>query len=154
MLIEWRTSLKVSREPVEIANDLHAVAIALLRTVRREDDALGLTSARLSALSVLVFGGPKTLGELAAVEQVSLPTMTRIAAALCKAGHVRRIIDPADRRYVRLESTRSGERLLEEGRRRRIARVAAIIEGLTPAELTACGVALDALHRAMAAKTA
>ena len=137
---------------MEIANDLHAVAIALLRTVRREDDALGLTSARLSALSVLVFAGPKTLGELAAIEQVSLPTMTRIAAALCKAGHVRRIIDPADRRYVRLESTRSGERLLEEGRRRRVARVAAIVEGLSPKELLACGVALDALRNAISSR--
>jgi DNA-binding MarR family transcriptional regulator len=115
--------------------------------VRQEDDASGLTAARLSALSVLVFGGRKTLGELARIEQVSLPTMTRIAAALAKAGYVSRSIDPDDRRYVYLEATRRGTALLDEGRRRRVGRLTTMLADLDERELAACARALSALHR-------
>jgi DNA-binding MarR family transcriptional regulator len=130
-----------------LADDLHAVAIRLLRQVRQEDGASGLTAARLSALSVLVFGGRRTLGELAAAEQVSLPTMTRIAAALAGAGYVRRSIEPDDRRYVYLEATRRGELLLHEARRRRVARLSGLLAQLDTAEVDACERALSALHR-------
>lgn len=148
MLIEWKTSLKASSLGLgAIATDLHAVAIRLLRQVRQEDDASGLTAARLSALSVLVFGGRKTLGELARVEQVSLPTMTRISAALAKAGYVKRTIDPDDRRYVYLEATGRGLTLLEVGRERRVARLSALLASLTSSELAACERALAALRR-------
>jgi DNA-binding MarR family transcriptional regulator len=134
-----------------IATDLHAVAIRLLRQVRQEDDASGLTSARLSALSVLVFAGRKTLGELARVEQVSLPTMTRISAALANAGYVKRFADPDDRRFVYLEATRRGSALLDEGRRRRVDRLSTMLAGLTPGELAACEDALAALRRVVGA---
>lgn len=148
MLTESPTSLKASSPSIgAIATDLHAVAIRLLRQVRQEDDALGLTAARLSALSVLVFAGRKTLGELAAAEQVSLPTMTRIAAALAKAGYVQRSTDLNDRRYVYLEATRRGVALLDEGRRRRVERLSVLLAELHPGELAACDRALAALRR-------
>ena len=148
MLTEWDPSLKASRPDVDaIATDLHAIAIRLLRRVRREDEALGLTAARLSALSVLVFGGPTTLGELARIEQVSLPTMTRIAASLTKAGYVARAVDPDDRRFIHLEATRSGRALLQEGRRRRVVSVGALLSGLSDAELRRCAQTLAALRR-------
>lgn len=148
MLTESPTSLKASSPSIgALATDLHAVAIRLLRQVRQEDDALGLTAARLSALSVLVFAGRKTLGELAAAEQVSLPTMTRIAAALAKAGYVTRSSDPNDRRYVYLEATRRGAALLDEGRRRRVERLSTLLTELRPGELAACDRALAALRR-------
>src|ERR671933_1067936 len=73
---------------VATADRLHSAAIHLLRRVRRQDDASGLTAPRLSALSVIVFGGPLTLGALAAAEQVRPPTMTRIVQALEEAGLV------------------------------------------------------------------
>jgi DNA-binding MarR family transcriptional regulator len=142
--------LKVSSPDVgAIAADLHSVAIRLLRQVRQEDDATGLTSARLSALSVLVFGGPKTLGELARAERVSLPTMTRIAAALTAAAYVRRTVDAADRRYVTLQATRKGVALLEEGRRRRVERLTALLSTLDTRERLACARALSALAKAL-----
>lgn len=150
MLTESARSLKVSRSDAgAIATDLHAVAIRLLRRVRREDDALGLTAARLSALSVLVFGGRKTLGEIAAEEQVSLPTMTRIAAALTAAGYVKRSTDPGDRRYVYLEATRRGAALLDAGRKRRVERLRALLAHLDAGELVACERALAALRRVL-----
>lgn len=148
MLREWDRSLKTSRADLAaIAVDLHALSIRLLREVRREDDALGLTAARLSALSVLVFGGRMTLGELARAERVSLPTMTRIGAALAKAGYVKRIIEDDDRRFVYLAATRSGTALLDEGRRRRVARLGSLLTGLTDDEVRDCASALAALRR-------
>ena len=75
-----------------MAANLHSVSIRMLRTLRREDDGIGLSAPRLSALSVIVFAGPLSLGELAAAEQVRPPTMSRIVEALVEAtaGHPRR----------------------------------------------------------------
>jgi DNA-binding MarR family transcriptional regulator len=78
------------RAPDELADRWHSLAIHLLRRLRREDVKAGLTGPRLSALSVIVFGGPITLGELAAAEQVRPPTITRLVRALEQAQLVRR----------------------------------------------------------------
>ena len=76
----------------DVAARLHSASIRLLRTLRREDDGSGLSAPRLSALSVIVFAGPLSLAELAAAEQVTPPTMSRIVEALVglRAGHPRR----------------------------------------------------------------
>ena len=65
-----------------LADRLHSTAIHLLRLVRVQDAATGIAPARLSALSVLVFGGPMSLNQLAQAEQVRPPTMSRIVDAL------------------------------------------------------------------------
>src|SRR3954467_2258933 len=80
----------------DLADRLHSAAIHLLRRLRRADTASGLPAPRLSALSVLVFGGPLTVSELAAAEQVRPPTMTRIIGALEAAGLAEREGDPKD----------------------------------------------------------
>ncbi|NUQ13661.1 MAG: MarR family transcriptional regulator, partial [Gemmatimonadaceae bacterium] len=87
--------------PEALAEAVHRLAIRLLRTLRSEDEQSGLTGPRLSALSVIVFAGPVTLGELAAAEQVKPPTMTRLVRALEREGLVRREKDPADGRVIR-----------------------------------------------------
>src|SRR5882757_6987759 len=79
---------KISTDSQKVADQLHSVAIHLLRKLRREDASGGLNAPRLSALSVIVFGGPVTLGELAAAEQVRPPTMTRIVNTLEEQGLV------------------------------------------------------------------
>src|SRR5207302_8431945 len=81
-----------------VADGLHSAAIHLLRRVRKQDIASGEGPARLSALSVLVFGGPKTLGELAAAEQVKPPTMSRIVTGLARSRLVKVTADPEDGR--------------------------------------------------------
>jgi DNA-binding MarR family transcriptional regulator len=126
------------------AADLNSAAIHLLRRISRDDGADGVTGARLSALSVLVYGGPQTLGSLARAERVATPTMTRIVDALVRDGLVGRTAVEGDRRAVRLTATVDGRRLLERGRARRIERLAAELRGLTPARL-------DDLDRALAA---
>src|SRR3954464_9225153 len=105
----------------DLADRLHSTAIHLLRRLRREDDASGLPAPQLSALSVIVFGGPITLGALADAEQVRPPTITKLVAALEEAGLVERETDADDRRIVRVKATPRGARLLHEGRKRRVA---------------------------------
>src|SRR5215831_18257892 len=90
------------------ADALHSAAIHLLRGVRKEDERSGVGPARLSALSVLVFAGPQRLTELARIEQVKPPTMTKVVAGLEAAGLVRRRDDAGDARAVRLEATSKG----------------------------------------------
>src|SRR4051795_7222236 len=92
----------------DLADRLHSAAIHLLRRLRREDDASGLPAPQLSALSVVVFGGPVTLGDLARAEQVRPPTITKIVGALEAAGLVEREPDVDDKRIVRVRATAAG----------------------------------------------
>jgi DNA-binding MarR family transcriptional regulator len=119
-----------ARRTQEVADRLHSASIHLLRRVRRQDDESGVTAPHLSALSVLVFGGARTLGELAAAEQVTPPSMTRIVRNLEADGLVARETDAADRRVVRVRATEQGRAILLEGRRRRVAELAARLSGL------------------------
>jgi DNA-binding MarR family transcriptional regulator len=128
--------------PDELADRLHSAAIHLLRRLRTEDAASGLTGPRLSALSVLVFRGPVTLSELAAAEQVRPPTITRLVQELERAGLVERLPDADDRRVTRVRATTRGRQLLQEGRARRVRRLAADLTRLSRADL-------DLLRRAV-----
>ena len=134
----------------ELADRLHSQAIHLLRRLRREDVKAGLTGPRLSALSVVVFGGPITLGDLAAAEQVKPPTMTRLVRALESEGLVRRENDPNDGRIVRLSATTKGEALLGEGRARRVRRLATAVGELSDADRDALKAASEILARVLA----
>src|ERR671937_298564 len=121
---------RLSSRHVAAADRFHSAAIHALRHVRRDDPATGLSAARLSALSVLVFGGPRSLGELAAAEHVRPATMTRIVQALEEEGLVRRERDPDDGRITRLQATAKGERVLWRGRELRVARLAELLARL------------------------
>ena len=117
-----------------LADRLHSAAIHLLRRLRVQDDASGLSAPRLSALSVIVFRGPLTLGELARAEQVQPPTITRLVQELERDGLVRRRADPGDRRVQRVQATRAGERLLQAGRARRVAALTESVRSLPAAD--------------------
>ncbi|TGY90120.1 MarR family transcriptional regulator [Marinicauda algicola] len=114
----------------EIAARLHSAAIHLLRRLRREDDASGLSAPQLSALSVVVHAGPLTLAELAGAEQVRPASMSATVSALLEAGLVARSQAETDRRAVSIAATAQGRALLEEGRRRRTRVLAEEIEML------------------------
>src|SRR2546423_5269686 len=109
-----------TRSASDLADRLHSAAIHLLRRLRREDDASGLPAPQLSAMSVIVFGGPITLGSLADAEGVRPPTMTRLVEALVGAGLIVRTVDARDRRVTRVEATPKGKRLLQESRGSRV----------------------------------
>jgi DNA-binding MarR family transcriptional regulator len=139
-----------SSAAVEAADRFHSAAIHALRHVRREDPATGVPAARLSALSVLVFGGPRTLGELAAAEQVRPPTMTRIVQALERDGLVRRDDDPNDRRVARIRATAKGRRVMLRGRERRIANLAELLARLSQQEIAQVRKAAELVEGALA----
>ncbi len=133
-----------------LADRLHSAAIHLLRRVRKDDQALGLSPARLSALSVIVFAGPIRMSALAQAEQVRVPTMTAVVAALEADGLVTRDADPSDARAVLLKATAKGQRLMAEGRRRRVARLAADLETLSAADRQRVQGAVQVLERLFA----
>lgn len=126
--------MKISHDAEEIADKLHSAAIHLLRRLRREDESSGLSAPRLSALSVVVFGGPISLGDLARAEQVRPPTMTRIVDALQRQRLVTRSTTQRDARVVAIAPTSAGRKLLLEGRARRVRTLATHIATLPPAE--------------------
>ena len=135
---------------IEAADRFHSAAIHALRHVRREDPSTGLSAARLSALSVLVFGGPRTLGELAAAEQVRPATMTRIAQSLVEDDYARRDLDPADGRVVRLSATTKGRRVMRQGRERRVVNLARLLGRLSDEEIARIHEAAELVERALA----
>ena len=107
---------------------------------------MGLSPARASVLSVLVFGGARSLRELAEAEQVSAPTMSRMVAAMERSGLVRRRRDPADARVVRIEATARGRRILRAGRERRVERLAEMLARVDDREQALLGRAVDVLE--------
>jgi DNA-binding MarR family transcriptional regulator len=125
---------KISTDSQKVADQLHSVAIHLLRKLRREDASGGLNAPRLSALSVIVFGGPVTLGELAAAEQVRPPTMTRIVNTLEEQGLVVKKKNAKDGRSTYLSATAAGRKLLVEARERRVRALAEQIAALSQKE--------------------
>jgi DNA-binding MarR family transcriptional regulator len=117
-----------------LADRLHSAAIHLLRRLRRQDLATGEGPARLSALSVLVFQGPKTLGQLARAEQVQPPTMSRVVAGLVASRLVEISPDREDARRRRIRASPRGISLLEKARAMRVTELALRLDRLPPAE--------------------
>jgi DNA-binding MarR family transcriptional regulator len=120
----------------DVADLLHSAAIHLLRRAGEEDATAGITRARLSALSVVVFRGPLTLTALAQAEGVRPATMTRIVAALEEAGLVRREPNAADGRSVLISRTDDGGRVLAGARGRRIDAIAARLGDVSEDDLS------------------
>ena len=92
------------------------IAVNRLQRKLRQQSLEGLSPAQASALGTVNRLGRPTLGELAALEQVQPPSMTRIVASLADAGMVVRETDAADRRSVRVRLTPAGARALERMR--------------------------------------
>ena len=132
-----------------VADRLHSTAIHLLRRLRVEDEALGISAPRLSVLSVLVFVGPMRIGALAQAEQVEPPTMTRLVDGLERDGYVTRAPDPEDARAVQVRATSRGTRALKRGRAMRVDALASALQGLSPAELASLDGGVDILARVL-----
>ena len=123
--------------------------MAVMRLARRlRQESVGdITQSQLSALSVVDREGPLSLGELADIERVAPPSMTRIAARLEEQGWVVRTVDATDRRVARLRISDSGRALLKETRTRRDAYLATRLRSLPVDDLAVLGRALPLLER-------
>ncbi len=122
-------------DPALAADRIHSASIHLLRGLRRTDEVSGLSAPRLSILSILVFAGPRTLGELAQLEQVRPPTMTRLVQALEEEGLVTRTWDRDDRRIARISATARGRAALMRAREARLSSLTKSLSTLDTREL-------------------
>lgn len=120
----------------EVATRLRVAVIRLYRRLRQQSLA-GISPAQASALGSVNRLGTPTLGELAAVEQVQPPTMTKIAAQMEEAGLVVRVADQADRRVVRVKLTPQGRRQIERIRQLERTYLSSQLAGLAPEERAA-----------------
>jgi DNA-binding MarR family transcriptional regulator len=136
---------KVDPALTALADRLHSTAIRVLREVRSVDKETGLSAARLSVLSVLVFRGPATITELAEAEQVRPPTISRMVKDMQFEGLVSRSPDAADGRIQRIEATARGQQILTRGRQRRVEALAARVAPLSAADRRVVQRALDIL---------
>lgn len=136
----------------EIADALHSAAIHLLRHVRKRDQESGLTPSRLSALSVIVFAGPITIGALARAEGVRSPTMTGIVAGLEAANLVTRTVHPRDQRSALIAATAAGRRLLAAARERRLQEMDALLAAGSTQDLDALSTAAAFLEQRLQAR--
>lgn len=134
-------------EAHRIAERVHSSALRLLRRLRKSDAAMGVSAPKLSALSVLVFGGPQTLKDLAAAEQVRAPTMSRLVAELEADGLATKTEDAEDRRLVRIAATAKGKALMEAGRARRLEVLTRQVEALSREERATLQRAAEILVR-------
>jgi DNA-binding MarR family transcriptional regulator len=119
-----------------------------LRLARRlRQEAAGLTASQHSALAAIAFLRTTTVGELAAIENVQSPTMSRIVAGLEDGGWVERVPDPDDRRVTLVRPTAKARRELARMRQQRDAFLADQLDHLSDGELATVLQALPALER-------
>jgi DNA-binding MarR family transcriptional regulator len=129
-----------------LASRLRLAVMRLARVLRQKAQD-SITPSQLSALVSIERDGPVTLGELAALESVQPPTMTRIVAGLEEQGLVQREVDPADRRISRVRMTPQARKLLERNRSRKTAYLASRMRGLNAEELDVLARAAGLLER-------
>ncbi len=135
-----------SSQTNQLANQLHSLAIHLLRDARKTDLATGLTPERLSILSVLVYVGSKTVNQLADMEQVSAPAITRSVKSLEKDGYVIKAKSKTDQRVVFVSATRKSKQLMEQARKRRVEKISKLINVLSQQQIEELQVLLAKLE--------
>jgi len=140
------TEKKLSAGIVELADSLHSTAIHLLRQVRVEDRSSGIGPAQLSALSVLVFGGSKSLKQLAGIEQVKPPTMVRIVQGLVEQRLAATRADKYDARKLQISATARGHSVMQRARLRRVEALARILNEKSAAERSEIAKAIEILR--------
>jgi DNA-binding MarR family transcriptional regulator len=133
----------------QVADALHSTAIHLIRRLRLEDKRSGIGPARLSALSVLVFGGPCSLKQLAVAEQVTAATMSRVVAGLVRKKLVKREAASADARQLLLTATAKGAEVMQQGRERRVRYLEKLLASRSKGEIEQIGRAAAAIRQSL-----
>lgn len=121
--------MQTAPSTVELASQLRLAITRAARRLRQQADG-GLTPSMTSALAVIERHGPLTPSELASVERVQRPTITRVLARFEELALIDRAADPADGRSTRVSISPAGRALLHELRNRREAYLARRIDEL------------------------
>lgn len=145
--------MPTSDETAELAARLRLAVTRLARQLRQTSES-DLSPTQSAVLATLANHGPVTLGELAELERVASPTITKVTGILQERGLVEKVTDPNDRRFVRVELTSEGRALVERSRARKTAWLARQLQGLPPDELERLAAAADVLEHLTARKTA
>ena len=132
-----------------MASGLQAAADRMLRMARRDPGEDPVSPQRLLVLSVLDFGAPMTLAELAAAAEVKPPTMSRLVEGLVRCGLASREPDPANRRKVRIAATEEGRRRLGEARQGQARKLRERLRRLADSEQRALARGIEVLERAL-----
>jgi DNA-binding MarR family transcriptional regulator len=132
---------------IELANRLRPVLLKLGRELRREIHSLGVTGGQVSLLVQIKQAPGIGIRELASLERISVPGMSKFVARLEDAGLVRREVLGADKRRVGLTLTESGRRVLRSVRSKRTAWLSARLASLSNDELEALDRAVEPLLR-------
>jgi DNA-binding MarR family transcriptional regulator len=140
---------KIARSDSGLASALRISVLRLSRRMRSERDPANelLPVGQLSVLGALFRTGECTVGELAALERVQPPSMTRTVGCLVDGGYVVRRKHPTDGRQVVVELSDQGRDTLAADRRRRDAWLAQQLRGLTVDERTVLRQAAPILER-------
>ena len=132
-------------DPITVANRLRPVLLKLNRHLRREIHSLGVTGGQVSLLVAIKQHPGIGVRELAALERMSAPGMSKYVGRLEEAGLVTRTGADADRRRIGLTLTAEGERVLRSVKSRRTAWLAARLRGLAEEDLEAVDRAIEPL---------
>ncbi|GAA4943491.1 MarR family transcriptional regulator [Actinoplanes utahensis] len=130
-----------------LAKTLRDAIIRFSRRARQARPVGDLTFSQLSALTSLQLAGTLTPRELADVERVQPPTMTKIVGKLEERGLVARRRHPTDGRQVILEATDEGRAVYALHERARNEWLAGALDRLTPEEQETLATAAEILHR-------
>lgn len=133
-------------DTTDVANRLRPAVTRLARLLRQQDEG-ELTPTMRAALGTISREGPLTLGELAAIEQVAPPTVTKVVGKLEDAGLVERENDDSDRRICRVSLSDAGRRRLDSDRKRRRAWLTGQLERLDADELERLDAAVEIIER-------
>jgi DNA-binding MarR family transcriptional regulator len=136
-----------TRDVTELAARLRMAMARLVRRARQEATTAEMTHSMLSALAVISNLDAPTLGEVAAAERVTPPTITKIVGRLEDVGLVAREQDPDDRRVVRVRLTDAGRRFVDRARSRASAYMARRLRTLSDDERDVLAAAVPILER-------
>ena len=143
--------MPVPEETAELAGRLRLAVTRLARQLRQTSDS-DLSPTQSAVLATLANHGPVTLGELAELERVASPTITKVTGILQERGLVVKVTGEADRRFVRVELTADGHALVERSRARKTAWLARRLQDLSPTELSQLEAATEVLEHLTARK--
>src|SRR5205809_3938178 len=135
----------VSADPISVANRLRPVLLKLNRELRREIHSLGVTGGQVGLLVQIKARPGIGMRELASVERMSVPGMSKFIARLEEAGLVQRAPVEGDQRRVGLCLTAAGHKVLRSVKSKRTAWLAARLRRLDPEQLEAIDAAIEPL---------
>ena len=142
--------IAVAADPTLLANRLRPVLLQLNRQLRREIHSLGVTGGQVSLLVQIKYRPGIGIRELAALERMSVPGMSKFISRLEEAGLVHRAQVEGDQRRVGLTLTPAGQKVLRSVKSKRTAWLAARLRDLDPEELEAIDAAIEPLAHLLA----